>query len=168
MWLAILSGLIVSVDALFIGISFGTQKGCRAWHVLVINTFLIALCFVGYIIAISINLSGEIDIDLIIGSLFIALGLWVISQCRRESGKAKNIVMTGLFMSVEAMLITMGLTFILDVQTIWIPLTVGLAHLGYSMATFFLARYLRRLPHYVGHLLSGIALVTYGLMAILL
>jgi len=69
-------------------------------------------------------------------------------------------------MSVEAMFITIGLTLILDAPTILIPITVALAHFVYATVTFFLAKYLRRFPPVAGHIVSGVALIIYGIMAI--
>lgn len=180
MWIAILAGLLVSIDALFIGVSFGTQKRCRFWHVLVINICLFGLCMLGYLLGILIGDRVDIELDLVIGILFIALGLWVIGAYflfeRRKQKDAegegkhqtKNIALTGIFMSVEAMFITIGLTLTLDVRTILIPITVGLAHFVYSAVTFALAKYLRKLPPMVGHIIAGVALVVYGIMAIVI
>ena len=191
MWVAVLAGLLVSVDALFIGVSLGSQKRCRFWHLLVINGVLTGLCFVGYLLGILIGDRVDIELDLVIGLMFITLGTWAIAcyyiferKKARDNKElitaeltlseparqlpSKNIVMTGLFMSVEAMFITIGLTLMLERTTIIIPLTVALAHFIYSASTFFFAKYLRRLPPYLGHIISGAALIVYGLMAIII
>ena len=150
MWVAVFSGLIVSVDALFIGVSLGSQKRCKFWHLAVINAVLTALCFVGYLLGILVGDSVDLDLGLVIGLLFIALGVWTVANYflfeRRKKRAVNNIIFTGLFMSVEAMFITIGLTIILDVTTILIPLTVALAHFVYSTVTFAFAKHLRKLP----------------------
>ncbi|MCL2821938.1 MAG: manganese efflux pump [Firmicutes bacterium] len=74
MWIAIFSGLLVSVDALFIGISFGSQKKCRFWHLVSINMVLIALCFLGYGLGVWIGDKVDVELDFVIGTLFISLG----------------------------------------------------------------------------------------------
>lgn len=199
MWIAIISGLIVSIDALFIGVSFGSQKRCRYWHLLVINAVLIGLCFLGYGLGIWIGDRVDIELDIVIGILFILLGSWTIIYYfafeRRRAKKtekqaddeiindvvfefqkkpcnknipSKNTIITGVLMSVEAMFITIGLTLILDTTTFLIPLTVGLAHFVYCTATFFLAKYLRRLPPMVGPIVAGASLIVYGIMAFFL
>ena len=191
MWIAIFSGLIVSIDALFIGVSLGGQKRCRFWHLLVINAVLLILCLIGYALGIFIGNRLDIDIDILIGILFITLGLWTIAcyfifekrRCKKladgtedcgevienpKRGVTKNIVLTGIFMSVEAMFITVGLTLLLDRTTILIPLTVALAHFVYCTATFFLAKYLRRLPPIVGPIVAGVCLIIYGIMALII
>jgi len=125
---------------------------------------LCALCFVGYLIGIHINTKTDWDFGVIIGLFFILFGVWTIystSKC-----ETKNIIITGLLMSIEAMLITLGLVLVLDTKTVLLPLTVALAHFVYCTVTFFCARHLRRLPPMVGHLISGIALIIYGLLAI--
>jgi len=209
---AILAGLLVSIDALFIGVSFGTQKKCKFWHILVINIALFGLCILGYYLGILIGDRVDIELDLVIGIVFISLGVWVIASyflferrkrkkqenskiedsidCLSESsqetpannqetktdtnnnskkeGSTKNIWLTGLFMSVEAMFITIGLTLTLDVTTILIPLTVAIAHFAYCTATFFLSKYLRKFPAMVGHIIAGSALIVYGIMAIVI
>ena len=182
MFMPILSGLIVSVDAFFIGLSLGLQKRCRFLHLAMINAFLFVLCMAGFMLAGSVYELIPIDPDLVVGFAFISLGLWTIlhffvsDYIKRRKGtdgevdiSFKTIAIVGLVMSVEAMLITMGITFIfLPSSTIAIPITVALAHFGYSALSFYLARtsYVRRIPVALSHIISGSALVTYGLLAL--
>ena len=182
MFLPVLSGLIVSVDAFFIGLSLGLQKRCKFLYFAFINTFLFGLCILGFLIAGRIYELIPFDPDLIVGFAFIALGLWTIlhffmsEHIKRCKGSAeevnvslKTIGLVGLVMSVEAMLITMGITFIfLPYSTFLIPITVALAHLGYSALAFHLARtrHVKRIPVVLSHVISGIALITYGMMAL--
>ena len=176
----VLSGLIVSVDAFFIGLSLGLQEKCKFIYLAIINLFLFGLCVLGYFIAAQIYEIIPFDPDIIVGFAFIGLGLWVILQyficerIKRRRGKAKEaslktIVLVGLVMSVEAMLITMGITFIfIPYSTFIIPITVALAHFGYSALSFFLARtnFVMRMPARLSHIISGTALIIYGLMAL--
>ncbi|MCL2400157.1 MAG: hypothetical protein FWC91_10525 [Defluviitaleaceae bacterium] len=182
MFLPVLSGLIVSVDAFFIGLSLGLQKRCKFLYLAIINGFLLGLCIIGYLIAGRIYELIEFDTDLFVGFAFITLGLWCILQyfiyeyIKRRKGiteevetSLKTIVLVGFVMSVEAMLITMGITFIfLPNSTFLIPLTVAFAHFGYSALSFYLARtnYVKRIPIVLSHVISGVALIIYGLMAI--
>jgi hypothetical protein len=72
-------------------------------------------------------------------------------------------------MSLEAMLITMGIVFVFGAEAnLLIPLTVALAHFAYSTITFFLVRTKRiqQLPDLLSHVISGGGLIIYGLMAI--
>ena len=180
MFMPVLSGLVVSVDAFFIGLSLGLRKDCKFLFLAAINLFLFGLCVLGFVIAGRIYESIAFDVDLVVGLSFIALGLWSILQYfsaslikRHENGgktaSRNTIILVGIVMSVEAMLITMGITFIfLPGSTFLIPITVALAHFGYSALSFHLARtkYVRRFPAWVSHIVSGLALITYGLMAI--
>ena len=176
----ILSGLIVSVDAFFIGLSLGLQKQCKFVFLVIINAFLLGLCILGFLLAGQLYELIEFDTDIIVGFAFIALGIWCIlhyfisEYFRRHKdnagkGAVKTIVLVGLVMSLEAMLITMGITFIfLPHSTFLIPLTVAFAHFGYSAVSFYLARtnYVKRIPIVVSHIISGVALIIYGLMAL--
>ena len=182
MFLPILSGLVVSVDAFFIGLSLGLQKRCKFLYLVIINAFLLGLCVFGFLIAERIYETIAFDTDMIVGFAFIALGLWcmlhyfVSERIRRrkgrlgeESASLKTFILVGLVMSGEAMVITMGITFIfLPNSTFLIPVTVALAHFGYSALSFCLARskYGRRIPLGLSHVISGLALITYGLMAL--
>jgi len=182
MLLSVLSGLIVSVDAFFIGLSLGLQKKCKFLYLAIINAFLFGLCIIGFLVAGQVYELIPFDPDLIVGFAFIALGLWCIlhyfisEQIKRRKGiiseeKAfiKSISLVGLVMSAEAMLITMGITFIfMPNATLLIPITVALAHFGYSTLSFYLARIkqIQRIPVAVSHTISGIALIVYGLMAL--
>ena len=182
MLIPVLSGLIVSVDAFFIGLSLGLQKRCRFLYLAIISGFLLGLCVIGFLIAGRIYELIEFDTDLIVGIAFIVLGMWCVLQyfiCeylkRRKASRGeveesrKMITIVGLVMSVEAMMITMGITFIfLPGATFLIPLTVAFAHFGYSALSFYLARtkYVKRIPVVLSHIISGAALIIYGLMAI--
>jgi len=182
MFMPVLSGLIVSVDAFFIGLSLGLQKRCRFLCLAIINAFLMGLCILGFLIAGQIYELIPFDPGLIVGFAFISLGLWTIlhyfvsEYIKRRKGTAeevnislKTIVLVGLVMSVEAMMITMGITFIfLPYSTFVIPITVALAHFGYSALSFHLARtrHVKRIPVVYSHVISGVALITYGMMAL--
>jgi len=182
MFLPILSGLIVSVDAFFIGLSLGLQKRCKFLYLAIINVFLLGLCILGFLIAGQIYELIPFEPDYIVGFSFIALGIWTIlhffisEHIKKRKGTTeevnvslKTILLVGLVMSVEAMLITMGITFIfLPSSTFVIPITVALAHFGYSALSFRLARtkQVKRIPAVVSHVISGLALITYGMMAL--
>jgi len=182
MFMPILSGLIVSVDAFFIGLSLGLQKRCKFLYLVVINVFLFGLCILGFLIAEQIYELIPFEPDYIVGFAFIGLGLWTIlhyfvsEHIKRRKGTTdevnislKAIVLVGLVMSVEAMLITMGITFLfLPDSTFAIPVTVALAHFGYSTLSFHLARtkQVKRIPIVISHVISGLALITYGMMAL--
>ena len=182
MFMPILSGLIVSVDAFFIGLSLGLQKKCKFLYLAVINAFLLGLCILGFLIAGRIYELIELDMDMVVGISFISLGLWCIlhyfiseyikrrkGSTGEEQASLKTIILVGLVMSVEAMMITMGITFIfLPNSTFLIPITVALAHFGYSALSFYLARtkHVKRIPNIISHIISGLALIIYGLMAI--
>jgi len=69
------------------------------------------------------------------------------------------------------MMITMGITLIfIPRSTFIIPVTVAFAHFGYSALSFCLTRtkYVKRIPVALSHVISGLALIAYGLMALLL
>ncbi|MCL1843361.1 MAG: hypothetical protein FWF79_06070 [Defluviitaleaceae bacterium] len=192
MFLSLISGLVVSVDAFFIGLSLGLQKKCRFLYLAVINTVLLGLCIAGYFLAGQIYESIPFDPDIIVGFAFITLGLWTILQfyfskhiracCQANSNhppeggdsnqiSISRISLVGLVMSGEAMLITMGITMIfLPHSTLIIPITVALAHFGYSVLSFYLARtkHIKRLPSALSHTISGVALIIYGLLALLI
>ena len=182
MFMPVLSGLIVSVDAFFIGLSLGLQKKCKFLYLVIINVCLFALCMLGFFIAGQVYEHIPFDPDYIVGFSFIALGVWTIlhyfvsayKKRRAEHDlKAKNplktFVLVGLVMSLEAMLITMGITLIfLPESNLLIPITVALAHFGYSAFSFYLARtkHAKRIPPVYSHVISGLALIIYGLMAL--
>ena len=182
MFMPILSGLIVSVDALFIGLSLGMQKSCKFSYLVLINTFLFGLCILGFFMAAFVYELIPFDPDLIVGFSFISLGLWTIlhffvsEYIKSRKGTAgevnvsrNTIILVGLVMSLEATFISMGITLIfLTNATIIIPITVALAHFIYSAFTFYLSRtkHIKRMPAAFNQIISGSALVTYGLMAL--
>ena len=182
MVMSIVSGLVVSVDALFIGLSLGLQKKCKFIYLVTINAFLFVLCMLGFFIAGHVYELIPFEPDYVVGFAFITLGLWTIAHyfimehIKRRKGTTcevntslKAITLVGLVMSFEAMLITMGITFIfMPYATLAIPLTVALAHFGYSAFTFLLARNdrVKRIPAAISNTIAGSALIIYGLMAL--
>jgi len=180
MFISILAGLVVSADAFFIGLSLGLQKKCKFLYLALINVFLFLLCILGFFMAGWVYELIPFEPDYIVGFSFIALGLWCIlhyflsehnkhHEEGNEKSLIKTIVLVGLVMSGEAMLITMGITFLfLPSSTIFIPITVALAHFGYSALSFYLARtkHVNRIPVTLTHIISGGALIIYGLMAL--
>jgi len=184
MFLPIISALVVSIDAFFIGLSLGLQKRCKFLYLVIINAVLLGLCIVGFFIAERIYENIPFEPDYVVGFAFIALGLWTILQyfifsskkelvqsSSTEPKSRKTIAIVGVVMSIEAMLITMGLVFIfLPYSFFVIPVAVAVAHFGYSALSFYLARsrYAARISVKVSHIISGVALIVYGLMALLL
>ena len=182
MFMSILSGLIVSVDAFFIGLSLGLQKRCKFIYLVIINVFLFGLCMLGFFVAEQIYEMIPIDPDYVVGFAFIGLGLWYIlhyfvslhikrqkGDKEEEESTPRTIALVGLVMSVEAMVITMGITLVfLPSSTLLIPLTVALAHFGYSALSFHFARTerVRRIPAVVSHVISGLGLIIYGVLAL--
>jgi putative Mn2+ efflux pump MntP len=166
--MAILSGLIVSIDAFFVGISLGLMPRCRFIFLLAANALLAVLCAAGFLLATRLYDYIYVDTDIIVGVLFIAMGLWCFAQ---RNAPPLHIVPVAILMSVEAMIITMGLTLAFGAAAGWIiPITVTLAHTGYSVLAFALVR--TRLLHHLhprtSHAISAAALIIYGLMAIFL
>ena len=163
----ILSGLVVSVDAFFIGLSLGVQKECKFLHLVIINVFLFWLCLLGYFVAGQVYEIIPFEPDILVGTAFISLGLWSIF---RKNESPKSIALVGMVMSIEAMLITMGITIVfLSNSTIFIPLAVAFAHFAYSALTFSLARVgrVKNIPSKTSRIVSGCALIVYGIMAFL-
>jgi len=179
---SIISGLVVSIDAFFIGLSLGMQKNCKFIYLVIINIFLFGLCVLGFLIAGQIYESIPFEPDYVVGAAFLALGFWTILHyflseyfkrgkglINKTTASPKTIIFVGIVMSAEAMLITMGITFIFQSDsTLLIPIIVSFAHFGYSSLSFFLARtkHIKRIPIALSHLISGLALILYGLMAI--
>lgn len=181
MFMPVLSGLIVSVDAFFIGLSLGLQKACKFMHLVIINVFLFGLCIAGFFLAGWLYELIPFEPDLVVGFSFIGLGAFYIvhyfiterakgrKQDEEGRGSLKTVAVAGFVMSFEAMLITMGIMLVfLPYSTFAVPITVALAHFGYSALSFALARgkYMKKVPSVIGHTISGLALITYGLMAL--
>jgi len=175
MFAPLIACLIVSVDAFFIGLSLGMQKRCRFAYLAVTNTFLFILCLLGYFLAVQFYEAIPVEPDLIVGLAFIALGLWTIFSyfiSKRLKGAERQrtiILLIGMVMSVEAMLITIGLVLIFTPDsTVMIPVAVAMAHFCYSAMAFRLARSnrLQKIPAVLSHIISGFALIAYGFMAL--
>ncbi|MCL2406611.1 MAG: hypothetical protein FWC95_01645 [Defluviitaleaceae bacterium] len=183
MFALVLSGFIVSVDAFFIGLSVGLQEKVRYTYIILMNAALALFCFFGFFIAAQIYDMIPFDPDVLVGTAFITLGLWIIfhnfiinRKNRREGDvggySKKTLVLIGFIMSVEAMLITVGVTLVFHdipvAERILAPLTIAAAHFIYSSISFFLVRtkYIKKMPLVIGQVISGSALILYGLLAL--
>jgi putative Mn2+ efflux pump MntP len=137
------------------------------------NLLLAAMCVLGFLLAERVYEYIPFNPDLVVGASFIGLGAWCILSyflCRTHESSPKTLIVVGLVMSFEAMLITIGITFIFGSESTWvIPATVALAHFGYSAAAFALARtrHIKRIPAAVSNIVSGLALITYGVLAVI-
>jgi putative Mn2+ efflux pump MntP len=165
------------MDAFFIGLSLGLQRRVRFAFLAAMNTFLAVLCALGFLLAERIYAHIPFNPDLVVGFSFIGLGAWCIASyffSRRQGSQEREssprtLIIIGIVMSFEAMLITMGITLIFGAQSTWaIPATVALAHFGYSAVSFALARtrHIKRIPALVSNVVSGLALITYGMMSL--
>jgi len=163
-------GFLVSLDAFFVGLSLGLQKKCKFMQLVYINTFLLFLCMLGFFLADLFSKVG--DFSFAVGIGFTAIGLWtILKPTQKNLVKQKNNAWlpVGLFMSIEAMFITTGLVFIFG-SFIVAPIVIAFAHFGYSALAFFLSRtaYVQKMPHAISHIVSGLCLIAYGILALVL
>jgi putative Mn2+ efflux pump MntP len=166
----IASGMIVSIDAFFIGIALGMQKKSRPIHLAAINVILLVMCLLGYFLAGRLYEAILLDADLLVGVTFILMGLWTFTQgfYQKPAVTMKSTALIGAVMCIEAMIITMGLTIIfLPYSSLAIPITVGLAHFAYCVAAFKLARMKKEVSLKTGYAVSGLALIMYGVLALI-
>ena len=154
--------MIVSVDAFFIGASLGLQEKCKFIQLVIINAVLFSLCMIGFFFAGWISEFIFFETGTLVGFTFIALGFWCIFGSQKTT-------LVGAAMSIEAMFITIGITFIfLPSSTVVIPVTIAFAHFAYSAASFFLARtrFVKKIPMRFSNAISGTALIFYGVMSL--
>jgi len=163
-----MTSLLIAVDAFFIGMSLGLQQGFRRTHLFIINIIIFTACIAVFFLAACLKDYISFDPGIIIGSIFILMGL--ASMIPKRSGKkdslsVKSLILLGLIMSIDATIGTVALT-INQKQTFLIPVLIGTTHLIYTFAGSSLAKRIK-IPQKISHILPGTCLVFVGILNII-
>jgi putative Mn2+ efflux pump MntP len=161
----IVTALLLAVDAFFIGVSLGLERGFRRKHLVLINAIIFAMCVVVFFVAVRLREYIRFDTSILVGCVFIVLGL--IGVLSRGDGKRdgmglRRVLVLGLVMSVDAMVGTVALATT-QAPTFWIPVIIGATHLVYTMVGSSLAGRIR-IPARASGKIAGACLMLVGLL----
>ena len=164
MWLAILvTTLLVSTDAFFIGISLGATRGYRFRYLFLISAILFLFSAFSFCIATAAKGFIDLDFSVMVGVTFIVLGLTnLASKDDTSCGIAiKKIVLLGLVMSIDVVVATTSLT--LKYSAIFIPCVLAASHFLFLMCGSVLTKYIH-MPQKVRSIISAVCLITVGVL----
>jgi|GEM_PF-3838875 len=177
MWIAILAGFLVSVEALFTGSALGAQKRSKLFYLILVNALMIPFAFAGYFAGLWIGEVLDVDwMDYLIAGVFFSFGAWIIfyyyifehkkhKEAKRtgveiQHSKKNLYVILGLIW-IEIFLETVALTLTLG-AIIWIPISIIAAHIIYASTMYFAGQKMQKLAGWVSPVVSGSSLIIYG------
>jgi len=140
----IVTAVLVSLDALFVGMSLKLQKGFKWRYLFIIAAIILALCTVAYFAAGGVRVHMNLHTGWIIGLAFVLLG--VKNLFTRDEAKitlsVAAIIVLGLVMSIDGVVATVVLS-IDQMHTFWTPVLMPVGHLAFLVAGCFAARFIK-------------------------
>jgi putative Mn2+ efflux pump MntP len=146
---------LVSLDALFVGMSLKLQKSFRASYNFIIAGIIFALCVPAYFIAGGLMEHIDFDMDWIVGAAFLILGFRNLFAKDEEQMVLSigAIIALGLVMSIDGVVATAALT-IEQGKIFAIPILTALGHLAFLFIGCFAAKIIRT-SHKVHNIISA-------------
>lgn len=138
---------LISLDALFVGMSLKLQKGFRWRYLFVISTIIMIFSSVAYVVACSLKDFIAFDLSWIVGTIFVFLGIKNLfaSDRQKKSVSLLSTILLGIIMSIDAVVATVSLT-IDQVQTFLIPVLLTAGHLLFLFVGAFVIHFIRMPP----------------------
>lgn len=155
---------MVSIDAIFVGMSLGAREGYKHKYPLIIATIILICSFVTFFIALAVKNTIHFNSNLIIGIAFVLLGIKNLFS-RDEEKKdwsIGGIVVLGFVMSIDAVIATFLLT-IEQQHSILIPISAAAGHLILLFAGSYLTKYIK-MPHTWHNIISASCLFLVAIL----
>ncbi|MCL2679327.1 MAG: hypothetical protein FWF18_03455 [Dehalococcoidia bacterium] len=124
--------VLVSLEALFVGMSLKLQKGFRLVYSFMISGFLIAMSLIAFFASRVLIRFIDFEVSWLLGGAFVLLG--IVTLVSKDEGKNKTnlnigtIIAASLIMAFECVVATIALT-ISHGELLLIPFAVSLGHL---------------------------------------
>ena len=141
----IVTAALISIDALFVGMSLGSQKNFRHICFFVIAAIIFVICLSAALAASALRDYITFDTSLLVGGAFILLG--VLSLFSKEEKKPErlafgSLVVLGLVMSVDCAVGAAALTIDHSFH-ILTPVAITVGHLLYLPIGSFVTRFVK-------------------------
>jgi len=157
--------LLVSVDALFVGMSLRLQKDFKLYYLFIIFSIILAFSIAFYFVAGAVVERIDFAPNILVGVAFTLLGIRNLFAKDEEKMVLAigSIVVLGLVMSIDAVVATVALT-LEHGNIFFIPILAGASHLLLLLIGCFIARFIKT-SHKVHNLISAFCLFLVALLS---
>jgi len=140
----IVTTMLVSIDAFFVGMALKLQNNFKPRVVFLISLVIATICFSAYLVAGLLTEYINFQTSWIVGFAFLLLGIrHLFSKGKeKETISLRTIVALGVLMSVDAVVATVVLT-LEHGQSILTPTLASMGHLMFLLVGGFIARLIK-------------------------
>jgi len=160
----ILTAILVSLDALFVGMSLKLQKGFKMIYLFIIASIILATSAAAYFVAGAIVQYITFETSVLVGAAFLILG--IRSLFDKDEDKmamtAGTIAVLGLIMSIDGVVATTALT-IEHGKVFLTPFFMPSGHLLFMLAGCCIAKFIKT-SHKVHNIISASCLFLIALL----
>ena len=156
--------IMISLDATFVGMSLGAQKGYKNRYPFIIASIILLCSLVSFFVALAVKQTLHFNSSVIIGIAFVILGLKNLFARDEEKGtiSTASIIFLGFVMSIDAVVATFFLT-IGQMHSILIPISAAAGHLLLLLLGSFLTKYIK-MPHIYHNIVSASCLFIVAIL----
>ena len=160
----IITAILVSLDALFVGMSLKLQKGFRLAYLFVIASIILITSLAAYFVAGAIAEHVTFETSVFVGAAFLILGIRSLfdkdeDQMAMATG---TIAVLGLIMSIDGVVATTALT-IEHGKILLTPFLMPIGHLLFLLAGCCIAKFIKT-SHKVHKVISATCLFLVAIL----
>ena len=160
----VITALLVSLDALFVGMSLKLQKGFKLTYLFIIASIILVTSVTAYFIAGVLSEHISFDTSILVGAAFSILG--IRSLFDKDEDKmvmaSGTIAILGLIMSIDGVVATTVLTIEFG-KVFLTPFLMPAGHLLFLLTGCFIARHIRT-SHKVHNIISASCLFLVAIL----
>jgi len=160
----VITALLVSLDALFVGMSLKLQKGFKLTYLFIIASIILVTSVTAYFVAGVLSEHISFDTSILVGAAFSILG--IRSLFDKDEDKmvmaSGTIAILGLIMSIDGVVATTVLTIEFG-KVFLTPFLMPAGHLLFLLAGCFIAKYIRT-SHKVHNIISASCLFLVAIL----
>ena len=160
----VITALLVSLDALFVGMSLKLQKGFKLIYLFIIASIILVTSVISYFVAGAITEYISFETSVLVGAAFLILG--IRSLFDKDEDKmvmaAGTIAVLGLIMSIDGVVATTALT-IENGKVLLTPFLMPAGHLLFMLIGCCAAKYIKT-SHKVHNIISASCLFLVAIL----
>ena len=156
MYIAIITTVVlVSLDAIFVGMSLKLQKDFKPSFIFIISGILVAMSITAYFVAGALAGFMDFETSWLVGGAFLLLGVRNLFAKDEEKMNLTMgaIIILGLVMSIDCVIATVVLT-IDQPETFFTPVIVSFGHFVFLLAGCLAAKFIKT-SHKVHNIISA-------------
>jgi len=156
--------MLVSLDALFVGMSLKLQKGFKLAYDFLIPSILLALSLIAYYVAGALSDLINFDTSWLVGGAFLILGVRNLFSKDEKSTilTTGTVIVLSLVMSIDSVITTVLLT-IENGDTVLIPILVSLGHFIFLITGSYVVKFMK-IPLKIRNIISASCLFLVAIL----